>query len=244
MTETTKNKKTKQEASGTQDLLKTLIWSVLALVIIRSFIFESFKIPSSSMVPTLQIGDHIFVSKFDYGLSFPFTKLELIRWGQPQRGDVIVFLYPKDESLHYVKRVIGVPGDKIEFKGRELFINQVKVPLERVTDPAVLDTVFSGEPPSGEIFQEEIDQKKHWVRFLPPKEAGFVGMKQTEVIPPDRFFVVGDNRDQSYDSRSWGFVDRQNIKGKARIIWLSMKNSTDWVSPRRFNGSRAGKIIR
>lgn len=196
------------------------------------------------MVPTLQIGDHIFVSKFDYGLSFPFTKLELIRWGQPQRGDVIVFLYPKDESLHYVKRVIGVPGDKIEFKGRELFINQVKVPLERVTDPAVLDTVFSGEPPSGEIFQEEIDQKKHWVRFLPPKEAGFVGMKQTEVIPPDRFFVVGDNRDQSYDSRSWGFVDRQNIKGKARIIWLSMKNSTDWVSPRRFNGSRAGKIIR
>ncbi|NBV51680.1 signal peptidase I, partial [bacterium] len=73
------------------------------------------------MVPTLQIGDHIFVSKFDYGLSFPFTKLELIRWGQPQRGDVIVFLYPKDESLHYVKRVIGVPGDKIEFKGRELF---------------------------------------------------------------------------------------------------------------------------
>lgn len=230
--------------SGSQDLMNTLIWSVLALVIIRSFVFESFKIPSSSMVPTLHIGDHIFVSKFDYGLSFPFTKFELVRWGQPKRGDVIVFLYPKDESLHYVKRVIGIPGDTIEFRGREIFVNNTKVSQDLVTEQSTINKAYGETPVSGELYRETIDGRSHWVRFLPPEEAGFIGMKQKEVIPPDKFFVVGDNRDQSYDSRSWGFVSRENIKGRARIIWLSLKPGDDWISPRRVAWSRSGMIIR
>lgn len=241
MTET--KTQTDSSKSGSQDLMRTLIWSVLALVIIRSFIFESFKIPSSSMVPTLLIGDHIFVSKFDYGLSLPFTKIELIRWGQPKRGDVIVFLYPKDESLHYVKRVIGLPGDTVEFRGREIFVNNAKIPQELVTDSTLVEKAYSGEPASGELYLETIDGKDHWVRFLPPDQAGFIGMKQKEVIPPDSFFVVGDNRDQSYDSRSWGFVSRENIKGRARMIWLSLKPSEDWVSPRHVVWPRLGKFI-
>jgi len=230
--------------AGSQDLMRTLIWSVLALVIIRSFVFESFKIPSSSMVPTLLIGDHIFVSKFDYGLNIPFTKMELARWGQPKRGDVIVFLYPKDESLHYVKRVIGVPGDTIEFRGRELFVNNTKVPQEPVTNNQKIEEAYSGEPASGELYQEVIDGRAHWVRFLPLSEAGFVDMRQKEVIPPDKFFVVGDNRDQSYDSRSWGFVSRENIKGRARVIWLSLMPSADWMSPRQVVWQRLGELIR
>ncbi|MFM8269806.1 MAG: signal peptidase I, partial [Pseudomonadota bacterium] len=229
--------------SGSQDLMRTLIWSILALVIIRSFIFESFKIPSSSMVPTLHIGDHIFVSKFDYGLNFPFTKLELVRWGQPKRGDVIVFLYPKDESLHYVKRVIGVPGDTIEFRGREIFINNENIFQEPVTDAETIKKVYGDSLSSGELYRETINERTHWVRFLPPEQAGFVGMKQKEVIPPGKFFVVGDNRDQSYDSRSWGLVSRENIKGRARLIWLSLKPSDEWVSPRRVAWSRSGMVI-
>lgn len=240
----TKKKIATQELSGSQDLLRTLLWSVVALVIIRSFIFESFKIPSSSMVPTLHIGDHIFVSKFDYGLSFPFTKFELIRWSAPKRGDVIVFLYPKDESLHYVKRVVGVPGDKIEFKGRHLFINGNKVAQTSVVDPKELERAFSGEELGGELYQEKLDGRDHWVRFLPEEEAGFTKMKQVDVIPADSFFVVGDNRDQSYDSRSWGYVARENIKGRARVIWLSLQNSSDLNSARKVNWSRSGTIIR
>jgi signal peptidase I len=235
---------TKAPNSGSNDLLKTLVWSVLALVVIRSFIFESFKIPSSSMVPTLHIGDHIFVSKFDYGLSIPFTKWELVRWGQPKRGDVIVFLYPKDESLHYVKRVVGVPGDVIEIRGREIFVNNTKVSLESVSDIKQIEDAYTGMPESGELFKEKIEDREHWVRFLPPEEAGFIGMKQKETVPPDSFFVMGDNRDQSYDSRSWGFVARENIKGRARLIWLSLKQSDDWISPRRVAWSRTGKVIR
>lgn len=201
--------------------------------VIRSFLFESFKIPSGSMVPTLEIGDHIFVSKFDYGLNIPFTKWELVKWSQPKRGDIVVFLFPKDESLHYVKRVIGVPGDTIEFRGRELFINGQKATLEKV-----------GKDAEGEIFEEELDGKKHLLRYLPPKEAGFIDMKQKEVIPPDKFFVVGDNRDQSYDSRSWGLISRENIKGKARIIWLSVKPVKDLMGPRQVDWKRSGQWLR
>jgi signal peptidase I len=239
-----KLKKNSEEASGLQDLIRTLVWSILALIIIRSFIFESFKIPSSSMVPTLHIGDHIFVSKFDYGISVPFTHTEIFRWSEPKRGDVIVFLFPKDPSLHYVKRVVGIPGDKIEFRGRQLFINNHKVTLTPVEDKKEIQRAYSGEPQEGELYQEELDGKTHWVRFLPQDQAGFSQMKTVDVIPPDKFFVVGDNRDQSYDSRSWGYVSRENIKGRARLIWLSLKTSEDWVSLRRVAWSRFGSRIK
>ena len=223
----------KKSTKPSSEILKTVLWSLLALVIIRSFLFESFKMPSSSMVPTLEIGDHIFVSKFDYGLNIPFTKWELVKWSEPQRGDIVVFLFPKDESLHYVKRVIGVPGDTIEFRGRDLFINGKKAALEKIESDS-----------EGEIFEEELDGKKHLLRYLPPKDAGFIGMKQKEVIPPNRFFVVGDNRDQSYDSRSWGLISRENIKGKARLIWLSVRPAQDLTGPRRVDWKRSGKWLR
>src|SRR5947209_5520912 len=115
--------KANEHVEGRRDLMRALFFCLLAVVVVRSFLFEPFKIPSSSMVPTLRIGDHIFVSKFNYGLSLPFTKLEFLAWSAPKRGDVIVFLFPRDESLHYIKRVIGVPGDKVVFKGKDLYVN-------------------------------------------------------------------------------------------------------------------------
>ncbi|NBX92939.1 MAG: signal peptidase I [Proteobacteria bacterium] len=240
----TQENKISEAQEGSKDFIRALLVSILALIIIRSFVFESFKIPSSSMVPTLHIGDHIFVSKFDYGISLPFTKIELIRWSQPKRGDVIVFLFPKDESLHYVKRVLGVPGDKIEFKGRALFVNGEKIDQELITDPVLIEKAYSGGPVSGELYQENLKGRTHWVRYLNPREKGFSDMKQEVTVPPDKFFVVGDNRDQSYDSRSWGYVSRDSIKGRARMIWLSLKSSDDWISFRRVAWSRSGKLIR
>lgn len=231
-------------AQGRKDLIRALVVCIAAVVVIRSFIFEPFKIPSSSMVPSLRIGDYIFVSKFDFGLSIPFTKIELIRWSAPKRGDVIVFLYPKDESLHYVKRVVGVPGDKLEFKGRKLFINGLELKEEAVTDPAILKTLADGREDDGEIFRETLGDRVHWVRFLPRPEAGFSEATQTEVVPPDRFFVVGDNRDQSYDSRSWGYVARENIKGRARIIWLSLDQGPEWLSLQQVRWSRTGMLVK
>jgi signal peptidase I len=109
-----------EQAEGRRDLVRALVLCLVAVILVRSFLFEPFKIPSSSMMPTLRIGDHIFVSKFNYGLSIPFTKIEFAAWGAPKRGEIIVFLFPRDESLHYIKRVLGVPGDRIEFRGKDI----------------------------------------------------------------------------------------------------------------------------
>lgn len=202
--------------------MKALALCLIAVVVVRSFFFEPFKIPSSSMVPTLRIGDHIFVSKFNYGLSVPFTKVEFLRLGEPKRGEVIVFLFPRDESLHYIKRVVGVPGDRIQFRGRELFINDEPVEKEPVTDPAVVGDL------TGLLYKEKLGGVTHYVKYSSTPLYDFSGVSRTEIVPADKFFVMGDNRDDSYDSRSWGFVPRENIKGRAQMIWLSLDQEHGW----------------
>lgn len=226
-----------------RDILRTLIFCLLAVFIVRAFVIEPFKIPSSSMLPSLQIGDHIFVSKFDFGLALPFTNFHFLRWSGPERGDVVVFLFPRDEFVHYVKRVVGLPGDKIEIRGREVKVNGKaieRVPFEPARYPDLTDTV---KALGGEVFVESLGNVKHLVRFSRPEPANVqLSEAFSEVVPPDRFFVMGDNRDESYDSRNWGFVPRAYLRGKARMIWLSL-NSDGSAGASKIRWSRCGTVI-
>lgn len=232
-----------QQADGRRDLIRALVACLLAVVVVRSFLFEPFKIPSSSMVPTLKIGDHIFVSKFDYGFSLPFTKFNLVSWAGPKRGDIIVFLFPRDESLHYIKRVVGIPGDRVEFRGKQLVINGKEVPKESITSVDVIEKVTGRKEIDGELYRETLGDVVHYVKYA--KEAGydFSRSSPAEVVPPNSYFVAGDNRDDSYDSRSWGYVPRENIKGRAEMVWLSLDQEKSWGTFNKVRWGRCGTLI-
>jgi signal peptidase I len=233
----------REAAESRRDLMRALALCVLAVLVVRSFFFEPFKIPSSSMVPTLRIGDHIFVSKFSFGLSLPFTKIELIRWGEPKRGDIIVFLFPRDESLHYIKRVVGIPGDLVEFKGKDVIINGESVSKDPVTDPAVVEEVVGEKDFNGELFKERIGDVVHYAKYSARTAYEFSRNSAPQAVPEDQYFVVGDNRDDSYDSRSWGFVPRENIKGKAQVIWMSLDQGQAWGKLNKVRWARCGTLI-
>ncbi len=231
-----------------RELFRALFLCLIAVIIVRSFLFEFFKIPSSSMVPTLRIGDHIVVSKYNYGWVFPFTSWEFVSWGTPKRGDVIVFIYPKDESLHYIKRVIGLPGDKVEFKGKDLWLNGEKVQRELVKDPGETALVTGsgghqlGKGP-GVLFKETIDGRTHYVKYASDEPYDFVQNPEAHTVAPDSFFVMGDNRDDSYDSRSWGDVPRHNLRGKAQFIWISLNRESTWSASDFARWDRSMKAI-
>lgn len=238
-----KKLKTQEQIEGRKELIKALAFCLAAVIVVRSFLFEPFKIPSSSMVPTLRIGDHIFVSKFNFGLSIPFTKWEFLRWSGPERGDVVVFLFPRDESLHYIKRVVGVPGDRIEFRDKDLLVNGEVVPKEPVTDPQELERVLGAGAATSELYRERLGDAVHYVQYSKKKLQSLSRIGHEELVPEGSYFVVGDNRDESYDSRSWGVVPRQNIKGLAQIVWLSLDQKQSWGSPSKIRWERSGLII-
>lgn len=198
-----------------KSLRKSLIsfFFVLSLYLaVRWFWFEPFVIPSGSMIPTLLIHDHILVSKFDWGVRVPFSKQWLLKWGEVQRGDVIVFLYPKDESLYYIKRVLGLPGDHIRIlTNGEVEVNDQRIPRE-----------WKSEELGVQFYQEEV-RPDFWVttQYMEP---GSREELQFDLGQED-YFVMGDNRDRSSDSRFWGFVPRKNLIGRARRIWLSCEES-------------------
>lgn len=211
--------------------------ALLIALTIRALVIEPFKIPSASMVPTLLIGDQIFVNKFVYGLRVPFTKKRFWDGKDPKRGEVVIFLYPKDESLDYIKRVMGLPGDKIRVEGEDVYVNDQlvdKALLSFKPDTKHSDRVFASldKPykkmtlfPDWEyfkIYREELDGRAHLAQY-----QGYPSFGKEYVVPPGHYFVMGDNRDNSADSREWGFLPRQNIKGKAMFIWLSF----DWDQP-------------
>ena len=181
------------------------IFIALALaLIIRAFLVQAFSIPSGSMEPTLLVGDYLLVNKLAYGIRNPFTNNVLIPLGTPQRGDVVVFLYPQDPDKDYIKRVIGLPGDRIEIKNKKLYLNG------RLTEIP---------PPS-----EDPDAPRAVYRDpeVTPTERDNFG---PVVVPKDAYFVMGDNRDKSYDSRFWGFVPMRDLKGRAFIIYFSWEGS-------------------
>jgi len=208
--------------------------ALLFVLMIRSSVIEAFKIPSGSMIPTLLVGDHIFVNKFAYGFILPFTDwilndpVYLIKREQPKRGDIIVFKYPRDESIYYIKRVIGTPGDIIEMRNKTLYINGEEMkhtPSEQSKVDEVEKVLENTNyyQNSTKLFTEDLGVKKTTVMIDP--ENGLSDYFEKITVPPDHFFVMGDNRDASNDSRFWGFVPMKNVRGKALVIWLSL-----WIS--------------
>ncbi|CBL44518.1 Signal peptidase I (SPase I) transmembrane protein [gamma proteobacterium HdN1] len=190
---------------------------VLAVVLIlRSFLVEPFKIPSGSMLPTLEIGDYILVNKFAYGLRLPVLGTEVVQIGKPARGDVLVFRYPENPNINFIKRVVGVPGDKVRYEDKRLYINGELVEQR-------LDAQFPPSQPRVAIYNETLGNFHHETQvelhrnFQPPQEWD---------VPADSYLVFGDNRDNSRDSRFWGYVPDKLIVGKAFAIWMHMPS---WV---------------
>jgi signal peptidase I len=215
--------------------------AVAIALLLRAFVVEAFQIPSGSMIPTLEVGDHIFVSKFAYGLSIPFTNMKILQLAQPERGDIVVFKYPLDTSTDYIKRVVGLPGDVIEMRQEELYVNGRAVPRQRVPRPYHYTDASHGVAPpedhEGELWIETLDGKKHQTIQEPVRTPRDFERK---VVPPGHVFVMGDNRDNSSDSRVWGTVDRDLIKGKALIVWWSRATSegfslVNWLKSVRWN---------
>jgi signal peptidase I len=204
---------------------------ILIVFLLRSFLVEPFKIPSSSMVPTLLVGDFILVNKYIYGIRLPVANRKLIEVARPERGDVMVFRYPEDPSLDYIKRVVGVPGDRVEYRNKRVIINGTPVPTRQMDDYLSRERMqFSRR------FVETLNGTEHEIlldedsraAFVPERSFPFAGNCNYNTsglactVPPGHYFVMGDNRDNSSDSRVWGFVPDDNIVGKAFFIWLNL----------------------
>lgn len=203
--------------SKTREWTESIVVALVLALIIRTFVVQAFKIPSGSMEDTLLIGDHLLVSKFIYGMQIPFTEKRILRFKDPQQGDVIVFEFPEDRNKNYfsrrdfIKRVVGVPGDVVEVREKQVYVNGVKY---------------------------ELPQAIHKEADTIPAEYGPRDSMKPVTVPADSYFVMGDNRDRSYDSRFWGFVTDPEIKGKAFIKYWS------WDSDRHLPRiTRIGKLI-
>jgi len=209
----------KQNKSLVREYVEAIAVAVFLALFIRTFVVQAFKIPSGSMLPTLKIGDHLLVNKFTYGLRMPFTGMMMVPLGDPKPSDVIVFKYPKDRSVDYIKRVIGVAGDTITIKDKHVFING-----EAIADPHAHFT-------SSMIMSANAGPRDN---FGPV------------TVPKDSVFVMGDNRDNSYDGRFWGFVDKKDILGKAFILYWSWDLEKPLFSVDRITSvrwSRIGNLI-
>jgi signal peptidase I len=204
-------------------------WPVLALVlVVRSFLIEPFNIPSESMVPTLQTGDFILVNKFAYGVRLPIVNQKILTVGEPKRGEVVVFRYPLNPSTNYIKRVVGLPNDIIAYKEGALTINGQAITRQNIPD--------LGDSSYERFYHEGLGTHNHLIRELNDVYSGsqapfvntydrgrFMGRAGHEwevKVPAGHYFVMGDNRDQSADSRWWGFVPEGNLSGRAFYVWM------------------------
>jgi len=188
---------------------------LLIVLILRSFIAEPFRIPSGSMKPTLLEGDFILVNKYIYGVRLPVTGTKFIKMGEPQRGDILVFRYPKNTKVDFIKRVVGVPGDKISYKDKVLYLNGE--PVAQEFSGKVVDIDGYGNRREMSQFKEMLPNKPHDIFIQGNQDGRFDEI----IVPEGKYFVMGDNRDNSEDSRVWGFVPENLILGKAFFKWLS-----------------------
>ena len=204
---------------------------ILIVFLLRSFLVEPFKIPSGSMIPTLLIGDFILVNKFTYGVRLPVVNVKIVELDSPKRGDVMVFRYPADPSLDYIKRVVGLPGDRIEYRDKQLTVNGRPVPRRQVADyesrerlqyfPRYLES-FDGAEHEIILEKETPGFVSRGIDFRHSGNCDYNSGGLVCTVPAGHYFMMGDNRDNSSDSRVWGFVPDANIVGRAFFIWLNL----------------------
>ncbi|MCE3012129.1 MAG: signal peptidase I [Proteobacteria bacterium] len=230
---------------------KSFTFIILSVLIFRSVLFEPFKIPSGSMIPTLLIGDFILVNKFSYGFKVPFSDwfsdpTYITGPGKPERGDVVVFKYPQEVSLNYIKRVVGLPGDTIEIIEKVVYVNGQPIEMKEIEGTKILSDM-------------DEKYKRYNFKFFETKTGNHTHVAQVDqdnifnanfykiTVPQNHYFVMGDNRDFSADSRSWGFVPFGHIKGKAFLIWFSLSFPWPWGGDEQENFAfrpwRIGKLI-
>tara|TARA_R110000868_G_scaffold97619_9_gene268614 strand:+ start:3118 stop:3897 length:780 start_codon:yes stop_codon:yes gene_type:complete len=219
-----KKEKFKKEA-------KSISLIVISVLIFRSVFFEPFRIPSGSMIPTLMIGDFILVNKFAYGFKLPFSDISLFGIdsdpiylfgeSQPERGDVVVFKYPSDPSINYIKRVVGLPGDSIEIREKRVFINDQPLDQMEIDGREIMsdmDEKFKNY--NLKFYKSKTGEHEHTIQQ--DVDNYYKTDYEKKTIPAGKYFVMGDNRDFSYDSRFWGYVDHKLIKGEAILVWFSL----------------------
>ncbi len=213
-----------------REWLESLIVIALIAIVIRSFIIAPFKIPSSSMVPTLEVGDYLFVSRYDYGFRIPLTDIQILP-RRANRGDVVVFDYPGDRSIDYIKRIVGLPGDEIVYKDNKLYVNGKEMPLHHVGKRAYF--LGDGSVDVSELYNERLFDVMHQVlrKDYSIKDGAWK-------VPEGHYMVLGDNRNNSRDSRFWGFVPQSYLVGKAEVVWWSWDGAKSEV---RWN--RLGTVI-
>jgi signal peptidase I len=212
---------------------------ILIVLVFRSFLAEPFRIPSGSMMPTLLVGDFILVNKFAYGLRLPVLDKKMVAIGEPERGDVIVFRFPKDPSQDYIKRVIGLPGDEIVYRDKVLSINGKEVPRTYIEPYSGIDEESRALANAGtETMLELLPEIEHRILEIPGIQRG---PAVAVTVPKGHYFVMGDNRDNSQDSRFWGFVPEQNLVGKAFVIWMSWRG---WKRGGFVEFGRIGTLIK
>jgi len=194
----------------------------LIVLVLRSFLVEPFRIPSGSMMPTLLVGDFILVNKYDYGIRLPVINKKILELGAPERGDVVVFRYPEDPSTPYIKRVVGVPGDRIAYRDKALYING-----ERIEQDVLGRYVGTGRGAvhtGASLRLEMLPGAAHQILV-----TGRPSHAMETRVPEDSYFVLGDNRDNSKDSRYWGFVPDENLIGRAFLIWMNWDSQNEGI---------------
>ena len=196
---------------------RSLFPVLLIVLVFRSFLFEPFKIPSGSMIPTLLVGDFIVVNKFSYGIRLPVLNRKIIDIGEPKRGDVVVFRYPKDPAVNFIKRAVGLPGDTITYRDKQLFVNGEKVKGTSAGRFKSNEIKCTTPDTDAVLFDEQLGDVNHNI-LLHGRSRSRNGQW---VVPPGHYFMMGDNRDRSNDSREWGFVPEENLLGRAIGIWLN-----------------------
>lgn len=205
---------------------------LLIVLILRAFVAEPFRIPSGSMMPTLLHGDFILVNKFTYGIRLPVLHAKIMDTGAPRRGDVAVFRFPVNPADDYIKRIIGLPGDRIEYRNKTVFVNDR--PMQQASNGVYRGTgsnsVMNGIP----VFSEDLEEIRHDVMITYPR----YNIPIVKVVPENHYFVMGDNRDHSSDSRSWGFVPEENLVGRAFLVWMNWD-----FAGKKFDFGRIGKKI-
>lgn len=250
----------KREANNTTEepwyveYSKSFFPVILLVFVVRSFLVEPFKIPSGSMMPTLLAGDYILVNKYVYGFRMPILNNTLVKMGEPKRGDVFVFHYPPDPTVDYIKRVVGLPGDSIQYQDKRLTINGQPLDTQFAAQYLYPMTVHDETDAEREItvtaarLQEQLGNVKHDILnhdVMNQYDLNSLGDKlmqgETVVVPAGHYFAMGDNRDNSSDSRVWGFVPEHNLVGKAFFIWFNAAEAWSFIT--KFKQERIGQQI-